>query len=182
LWRVTWHDGKAYGVAYDAGSEDPAATLMVSGDGVKYGVLTSWNFGEGRLTEAVVRFDDDTMHCLMRRDGAAPHNTAMFSSSRPPYTEWKWHDLDMFLGGPNFIQLPSGDWVAAGRIVGKEGPKTELAWLDIKNNKLTPFLRLPSGGDTSYPGLVWRDGFLWVSYYASHEGKANIYLAKVKID
>ncbi|OQB35591.1 MAG: hypothetical protein BWY09_02248 [Candidatus Hydrogenedentes bacterium ADurb.Bin179] len=45
----------------------------------------------------------------------------------------------------------------------------------------TPVLELPSGGDTSYPGLVWYDGLLWVSYYASHEGKTSIYLAKVKL-
>ena len=38
-----------------------------------------------------------------------------------------------------------------------------------------PLLTLPSGGDTSYPGLVWHDGLLWVSYYSSHEGKAAIY-------
>jgi hypothetical protein len=56
-----------------------------------------------------------------------------------------------------------------------------LAWLDVENKKLTPILQLPSGGDTSYPGLVWRDGFLWVSYYSSHEAKTSIYLAKVEI-
>ena len=44
-----------------------------------------------------------------------------------------------------------------------------------------PVLTLPSGGDTSYPGLVWHDGLLWMSYYSSHEGKSAIYLAKVKL-
>ena len=37
------------------------------------------------------------------------------------------------------------------------------------------------GGDTSYPGLLWHDGVLWVSYYSSHEGKTSIYLARVKV-
>ena len=50
------------------------------------------------------------------------------------------------------------------------------------NGKLTEALKLPSGGDTSYAGLVWHDGLLWISYYSSHEGKTNIYLAKVRID
>ncbi|MEK8105428.1 hypothetical protein NKG94_10170 [Micromonospora sp. M12] len=35
---------------------------------------------------------------------------------------------------------------------------------------LTELVALPSGGDTSYPGLVWHDDLLWVSYYSSHEG------------
>ena len=39
-----------------------------------------------------------------------------------------------------------------------------------------------SGGDTSYPGLVWHDGHLWMSYYSSHENKkSSIYLAKIKL-
>jgi hypothetical protein len=45
---------------------------------------------------------------------------------------------------------------------------------------LKKFLVLPSGGDTGYPGLVFFDGLLWVSYHSSHEGKSGIYLAKVK--
>jgi hypothetical protein len=44
-----------------------------------------------------------------------------------------------------------------------------------------PVLTFPSGGDTSYPGLVWHDGLLWMSYYSSHEGKTSIYLAKIKL-
>ncbi len=35
------------------------------------------------------------------------------------------------------------------------------------------------GGDTSYPGLVWHDDRLWISYYSSHEGNARIYLAQL---
>jgi hypothetical protein len=45
------------------------------------------------------------------------------------------------------------------------------------------FLTLPSGGDTGYPGFVWRDNKLWVSYYASHENsKSRVYLASVSFD
>ena len=42
-----------------------------------------------------------------------------------------------------------------------------------------PVLTLPSGGDTSYAGMVWHNDLLWVSYYSSHEGKTSIYLAKI---
>ena len=44
-----------------------------------------------------------------------------------------------------------------------------------------PRLTLPSGGDTSYAGMVWHADLLWVSYYSSHEGKTSIYLARVKL-
>ncbi|MEJ7592590.1 MAG: hypothetical protein WKF77_13640 [Planctomycetaceae bacterium] len=46
---------------------------------------------------------------------------------------------------------------------------------------MTECLELPSGGDTSYAGMVLHDGLLWVSYYSSHEEKTCIYLAKVKL-
>jgi hypothetical protein len=183
LWRVTWHDGKAYGVAYAAGSKSRASSLLESGDGIKYREIAPVMLDQGWPTEAVLRFgSDNSMYCLQRRDGKEPANTAMFGVSKPPYRDWQWSDLKAFFGGPNFIQVPSGQWIAAGRIVGKEGPKTELAQLDFAQHTLAPFLRLPSGGDNSYPGLVWHDGILWVSYYSSHEGKGSIYLAKVMLD
>ena len=78
------------------------------------------------------------------------------------------------------IQLPDGRILAVTRLhVG--GTRTSLSWLDVENAKLTEVLKLPSGGDTSYAGLVWHDGLLWVSYYSSHEGKTSINLAQVKV-
>ena len=45
-----------------------------------------------------------------------------------------------------------------------------------------PVLTLPSGGDCSYPGLVWNEDLLWMSYYSSHDGKTSIYLARIRFD
>ena len=58
--------------------------------------------------------------------------------------------------------------------------RTSLHWLDPEKATLIEFMKLPSGKDTSYAGLVWHENMLWVSYYSSHEGKTSIYLAKVK--
>ena len=86
--------------------------------------------------------------------------SAFFGVSKPPYTEWQWHDLGMFVGGPNFIQMPVGQWIAAGRFYNGDTPKTKLAALDVEKKTIEPILELPSGGDTSYPGLVWHDDAL----------------------
>jgi hypothetical protein len=190
LWRVTWapvsavepHEGKAYGVAYAAGSKSRTSSLLESSDGIEFQEVVPDMLDQGWPTEAVLRFDDDgTMICLQRRDGKAPADTAMLGVSRPPYHDWQWSDLGEFFGGPNLIQVPGGEWIAAGRKHTKEGPKTQLARLDLTDNKLATILELPSGGDNSYPGLVWHDDVLWVSYYSSHEGKGSIYLAKAKV-
>jgi len=51
--------------------------------------------------------------------------------------------------------------------------------MDLQSVK--PELILPSGGDCSYPGMVWDKGKLWVSYYSSHEGATDIYLARIAV-
>ena len=182
LWRVTWHDGKAYGVSYATPDNHPVASLLVSDDGVKFTELVPKLLAEGYPTEAVIRFAaDGTAYCLQRRDGSPPTNSAYLGVSQSPYKEWTWHDLNEFLGGPNLLHLPEGQWIAAGRIVRDGVPTTDVAILDVASKQLQPILSLPSGGDTSYPGLVYRDGILWVSYYSSHEGKTSIYLAKVRL-
>ena len=102
----------------------------------------------------------------------------------------------MRIGGPHMIRLPDGRLIASGREhVAAKNPatgqvvratRTSLWQVDLDAGRLTKILELPSGGDTSYPGLVWHDGHLWISYYSGHEGddshaKTAIYLAKVAI-
>ena len=84
------------------------------------------------------------------------------------------------IGGPHMIRLPDGRIVAATRLY-DGSTRTSLSWLDPEAGTLEEFIKLPSGGDTSYPGLVYHEGVLWVSYYSSHEGKTAIYLAQVRL-
>lgn len=176
LWRVTWHEGRAYGVAYNASAREWTVTLVASGDGVHFEEVTELDI-PGKPNETTLRFlADGTMVALVRREGGGER--AWVGTSPAPYTRWTWHETAHRVGGPNFIVLPGAAMWAAGRHYG-ETPTTVVARLDPPHYE--PVLTLPSGGDTSYPGLVWHDGLLWVSYYASHEGKASIYLARVRL-
>ena len=131
-----------------------------------------------RPTEAVIRFaDDGTCVCLHRRDGQPGHG--VFGTSPDPSGPWSWKTLDRKIGGPGLIQHSTGEWIAVVRLY-DGGTRTEVCHIDPKKGTLTPLCRLPSGGDTSYPGLVWHEGTLLVSYYSSHSGKATIYLAEVE--
>ena len=192
LWRVTWHDGKCYGISYaasarktepaDGGTEPPGPAdwklkLVVSDDGVKYTVITHLDV-PGHPNETTLRFlPGGKMVALVRREGG--NRFGWIGSSDAPYTTWAWHETTHRIGGPNFIRLPDGTLIAGGRSY-PGGAKMALARMTADGD-YTPVLTLPSGGDTSYPGLVWHDGLLWVSYYSSHEGKTSIYLAKVKV-
>jgi hypothetical protein len=181
LWRVAWHDGKAFGVGY-ATAPPSLVRLYESADGSTFKALVPTLFDKGEPSEAGLAFDNDnTCLCLLRRDAKGKAGSAQLGTAKPPYTDWTWKDLTLRVGGPALLRLPDGRFIAAGRFY-EPSAHTALAWLDPAAGKLTPFLKFPSSGDTSYPGLVFRDGLLRVSYYSTHEGKTSIYLATVKIN
>ena len=198
LWRVTWHQGKAYGIAYDAGERQSAAArkaaeshqvaepgpadwklkLVVSDDGVNYRVLQYLDV-PGHPNETTLRFTPEgELIALIRREGG--DTLGWIGTSRPPYNQWSYAATSYRLGGPNFLILPQGGppfW--ASTRVSPGGAKTVLA--RMTRSELEPVLTLPSGGDTSYAGMVWHDGVLWMSYYSSHERKSSIYLARIAL-
>lgn len=176
LWRVTWHKDRAFGVGYCT-TKEKSVRLYSSKDGKAFDTLVKPLHQEGFPNEASLLFDGDAAHCLLRREEET--KTGLIGTSKAPYTKWEWKDLGKRIGGPNLIRLPDKRVVAAVRLY-DDKPRTALCWLDPQKGKLDEFLKLPSGGDTSYAGLVWHDGMLWVSYYSSHESKTSIYLAKVK--
>ncbi|MBN2312158.1 MAG: exo-alpha-sialidase [Candidatus Hydrogenedentes bacterium] len=184
LWRVTWHKDTAYGFGYATGIPEAERfiRLYTSKDGAHFDTLVeALRPNEYANESSMVFLDDDTCLCLLRRDNSSSCTNGLLGKAKPPYTEWAWQDLGARIGGPCMIRLPDGRFAAAVRLYDGE-VRTGLCWIDPDAGTLTEFLALPSGGDTSYPGLVWHDGLLWVSYYASHEGKTSIYLAKVRFD
>ena len=196
LWRVTWHGGKAYGISYDAEERTSAAAqeaaktgkveagpadwklkLVSSSDGVKYDLITHLDV-PGHPNETTLRFmPDGEMVALVRREGG--NTFGWIGRSKAPYKVWSWKETEHRLGGPNFIRLPDGSlWASSRSYPG--GAKTVIGRMTV-DGAYKPELTFPSGGDTSYAGLVWHDGLLWMSYYSSHEGKTSIYLAKIKV-
>ena len=180
LWRVTWHEGRAYGVTYKTtpgASTEWTATLVSSADGRTFQEVTTFAIPD-RPNETTLRFmPDGEMIALVRRE--AGNRLAWLGRSRAPYTTWTWREISQQIGGPNFIRLPDGELWASGRSY-PGGPKTVVARLSLEGS-YEPALTLPSGGDTSYAGMVWHESLLWVSYYASHEGKTAIYVARVRL-
>ena len=196
LWRVTWHKGVCYGAAYDAskrrtdaaraaaklttpaepGPADWKLKLYRSTDGVQDELVTHLDV-PGHPNETTLRFAaDDTLTALVRREGGSTHG--WIGTSRPPYKEWTYHETGFRVGGPNFLDVPGHGRYAVAR---RYDPKAHTVLFAMTESTLTPLVAFPSGGDTSYAGLAWHDNLLWVSYYASHEGKTSIYLAKVRL-
>lgn len=179
LWRVTWQNGTAYGVAYNSAPPKPDAgwglKLFRSADGLDWQLAAPLAVPD-RPNETTVRFlRGGEAIMLVRRE--AGDQGGWIGASRSPYTDWKFTPTKVRLGGPDFIELPDGSLVAGSRDHSQGKAKCSL--FRMTHDSLQPVLTLPSGGDCSYPALVWHGGLLWVSYYSSHEGKSSIYLAKV---
>lgn len=185
LWRVTWNQHKAYGISYSFSNpldlkQELVVKLFESLDGIHYDLVCNLEVS-GRPSEGTIGFSsNEEMTILLRRE-QKQDNYCWIGHSISPYTEWKWGVASYHVGGPHFIIMPDDKMWAAGRLLSPTpyGLIERTALLHFKDDSLQPSLILPSGGDTGYPGLVFRDGLLWISYYSSHEGKASIYLARI---
>ncbi|WP_199186965.1 sialidase family protein [Blastopirellula marina] len=178
IWRIVWHEGNAYGVGYST-VQPHAARFYKSEDGKSFQQVGDEFDVAGYMNETGLIFlEDGTAMCLLRRD--KNHRTAMLGTAKAPYTDWNWKDLGAYVGGPQLIHLEDGRFIVGGRKT-DGGAKTVIWELDPEAGKLHELAELPSGGDTSYPGLVEHDGKLYVSYYSSHEGKTSIYFAELEL-
>lgn len=175
LWRVTWHKNSGYGVVYQS-KKDRAVSLLKTGDGINYELVTELDV-DGSPNESTVRImRDGEMLMVVRRE--AGDRDGIWGRSRPPYRKWEWRSLSMRLGGPDFISVKTDLMVLGTRVYDEKGNVTALFAGDRSGN-FRSILSLPSGGDSSYPGFVYRKKKMYVSYYSSHEGKASIYFAEI---
>ena len=187
IWRVTWNDNVGYGINYqlktnnkDRSKLDKDAWLLYllkTNDG-KYFEKVSQLEVHHLPNESTIRFDKhENMYVLVRRESG--DKMGVLAKSSYPYTNWNYTNLDFRLGGPNFLFLNDNNLVIGTR---KYSEKISTCLLVTNlDGKVLKEIELPSGGDTSYPGMVIHDEKLWVSYYSSHEGTPNIYLAQLPL-
>ena len=178
LGRVTWHLNRGYSVGFSSPGPGPVR-LYSSGDGERFTLQADNLLPPRQDGEAGLLFGrNGSALCLLRGEGAvAP---AQLGKSRAPYKGWSWTGLNVSLSAPNMVELTDGRVIVAGSIPGSDA-RIAVWWLDPETGTLTEFLRLPSGGESGRPGLAFHEGVLWVAYHSSHEGRAMIYLARVKL-
>lgn len=177
IWRLTWHKGIAYGVDYLGTAP---LTVVKTTDGKNFQKV-SRIITDGNPNEATIRFDNnDKMYVLIRREQL--DKMGVLATSVPPYTTFEQKKLSIRLGGPNFIFLDDNtlciatrEFTVAGAAIG-----TAVFTTDLQGN-IKKKISLSSNGDTSYAGMLIYDGKLWVSYYSSHQGKAQIYITKIPL-
>ena len=122
----------------------------------------------------------------LKTDGCTLPN--LLCMSEPPYEAWDSIELDRVLQGPALCEFadrlivggrthpsPYSDLIATAS-------QTTLLQLGGGATPLQSIANLPSWGDSSYPGMVpLSDTELAVSYYSSHEGRAQAYVAVIEL-
>ena len=184
LWNHDWFGSEAYGFAYNQSSNtlslykgDPTRTMLLH----KNAVFSLNKQGKGYPNESTVLFNSNGhASVFLRRD--ADTYSAQFGTSKPPYTKWQWHDLGIYIGGPAAVALSENLYIVAGRHIdwGSHQFTTRVWLFDSVTKIFTELKTLPSGGDTSYPGLVVEGDNLYISYYSSHvDNQARVYMARL---
>lgn len=195
LWRVKYHDGFFYSTAYTALRPRPdmrETRLLRSADAV------NWEFVSTVTTlrmagESDMWFEDDGSMWIVTRTGDAPGH-GWIHRSEPGWTEWSEHDLGTLIHSPVLAKWRERYFVA-GRGRADDGHVTRL-W-ELVDGRAVERLTLPSGGDTSYPGLLVDPASLaegetpafFISWYSQHErdaetdrNAASVYVGRVVLD
>ena len=192
LWRVRWHEGTFYTVAYSSvwKRENPnEARLLSSPDAINW-IAVSTVTRDRVPDEADMRFrPDGSMEVLMRV--CDDRGVAMLLRSDPARKEWGRINLNALIHSPVLAEWKDRCFVA-GR--GRDGDKYNTRVWELAQDSVRELITLPSGGDTAYPGLVLDPATasgehpaFFITWYSQHERKpdapdeASIYVGRISV-
>jgi hypothetical protein len=182
LWRPKSADGKTwYAPAYwwDHG----ASVLLRSQDGLEWEEVSTIYEGEGN-DETAIEFLPDGRLLATARLEVTPDTlsgnqdaSTLLAVAEPPFEQWSYRKSQVTrLDGPVLFSHAGRIFAVARHQDGSRGPLMRLggvwsrkrtALYEVTEDRLTHLTNLPSAGDTSYAGVVLRDGFAYIDYYTS---------------
>lgn len=179
LWNLTWEGKVGYGAVYQKKPDLKGNQLYLvkTNNGIDYSYVSPLAVDQYVSEATVLIMPNKEMFVLARRDSV---NNGFYTisgylgNSKPPYEVWEWKNTGLQLGGPEFIKDGNGKFLIGTRSFREGKSHTSLFSMDT-NGKFKHLIEFPSGGDTSYPGIVIYKDSLWISYYSTHEGKSSIY-------
>lgn len=185
-WFILWKPVK-FGDKYFATSHKKAegkkggkgreVHLIESPDGIDWKKVSTIRAGNWESETTLLAGPGETLTAFLRtKYSTAGH----IVESLPPYQEWKQRPAGIHLSG-HCVHTFRGVTYLLSRTMDDSGKQTGTAVYTYADGQPTLYCTLPSGGDCSYPEVVLIGDEMVVSYYSSHEGPANIYLAHVPL-
>ena len=151
--------------------------LIASRDGLAWEKVSTIRAGNWESETTVLRSDGDQLTAFIRtKYSVAGH----IMEAMAPYAEWKERPAGVHLSGHS-IHTFEGVTYLFSRTMDDAGANQGTMIYTYEEGSLKPYCQLPAGGDCSYPEAVQTDGEMLVSYYSTHEGDTNIYLARVPL-
>lgn len=183
VWKPCEFGGKFYSGAHKkdevSRGKGREVHLIVSGDGLDWKKISTIRAGTWE-SETTLYFEP-TGHlvALLRQKYGSPQ--CQILESDPPYAQWK----PRLAGVPHLsghcVHTFRGVTYVLSRTIDYSTRKTGTMIYTYSGSQLQPYCELPSGGDCSYAEAVEHGNEMLVSYYSSHEGSTNIYLARVPL-
>ncbi len=182
FWRPKSADGKTWYVpAY--WWEHGKSILLRSLDGFDWEQVSTIYDGEGN-DETAIEFLPDGRLLATARLEVTPDTlsgnkdaSTLLAVAAPPFERWSYHKSRVTrLDGPVLFSHAGRVFAVARHQDGKRVPLMRLggvwsrkrtALYEVTEEGLTHLSDLASAGDTSYAGVVLRDGFAYVDYYTS---------------
>ncbi|MBN1343350.1 MAG: hypothetical protein JXQ73_11755 [Phycisphaerae bacterium] len=182
LWRVRYHDGAFYSLGYTAYRPKPAVRevrLLQSKDGLDWEFVSTVT-NKRDSGESDMWFNPDGSMWAVLRTGERPGH-GWIHRSDPTRTQWRETDTGQLIHSPAIANWKERFFIS-GRGRAKDKGYVTKIW-ELVDDKAVELITLPSGGDTSYPGLLvdptslkaGQPPALLVSWYSQHdkESEAN---------
>lgn len=183
LWKPCMHDGVFYSTAHKkdetSNGKGREVHFVKSADGIKWEKVSTIRAGNWESETTLYFEPNHHAVAFLRQKYGSPQ--AQVLEADPPYVEWKSRPAGVSHFSGHSVHVFKGVTYLLSRFTkpGKGGFGSMI--YTFADGKLTPYCELPAGGDCAYLEAVEDGGNMLVSYYSTHEGSTNIYLAVVPL-
>jgi hypothetical protein len=181
FWKPVAHNGTFYATAHvkSRDGKQRNVDLIRSDDGLNWEKVSRIRGGNWESETTIYFAADNKIAAFLRQKYGSPQSSILTSTA--PFDQWEETPTpQMHFSGHAAYKFDGVDYFMSRTFEqGRKHPGVMIYTLN--GTELTPYCKLPAGGDCAYPAAVQVGDEMLVSYYSSHEGSTNIYLARVPL-
>ena len=183
LWKPFEHGGKYWANSHlkaDTSKDGPKrhSRLMSSTDGIKWDEVSIVRRGNWESETTFIFGENEHLYALLRQKYGTM--TGFILESDPPYQTWTEKSIGQHLSGHSTTVIKGVRYVFS-RHYGEQSRVCAMCYL-WKGGTLVPYFRTPLNppkGDCAYAEAVDMGTDILVAFYSSHEGRTNVYTARM---
>ena len=183
VWKPIEHNGRFYSGAHKkdevSSGKGREVHLIESDDGIAWRKISMIRAGNWESETTLYFSPDHKATAFLRQKYGSP--PAAILESSPPYTEWKERKPNVNHFSGHSVHTFRGVTYLLTRTMDYSKKEAGSMIYTFADGELTPYCQLPSGGDCAYLEAVEDGENMLVSFYSTHAGSTNIYLATVPL-